>query len=197
MAHRDPVGAYQGEPLFCLQAYGNEAGSPQGPGARQPPVSVIRLAAADKDLSDLSHLRQVGLAYRATRPYDRMDPRVQGVEEGLYQLGPHPDAALGHTVRPRGHHRAHDGGAKLRALVGGVAGDQAYGELLQALEGDAVAGERADARVHAVDEVPALQDPVNDVPRPPDPVEGLAGDLDAGAAAGDADHLLDREVVAG
>ena len=69
-------------------------------------------------------------------------------------------------------------------------------ELLQVLERYAVARERADARVHAVDEVPTLEDPVHHVPCPPDALQGLAGDLDAGAAAGDADHLLDGEVVA-
>src|SRR5215210_3524309 len=78
-----------------------------------------------------------------------------------------------------------------------VAGDQAHGELLQVLEGDAIAGERTHARVHAVDQVAPLQDPVNHIPRTSYTFERLAGDLDAGAATGDANYLLDGEVVAG
>src|SRR5215217_6686020 len=196
MAHRHAVGAYEREPFLCFQAHGLESGGAQGFGARQTASSVLCLAAPDKDLSDLRHLREVGLSYGASRPYDGMDPVVQGVEERLYELGPHPDTALRHPVRPSNHHRANDLAAELGPLVGGVAGDQANRELFQVLEWDAVAGERPYARVHAVDQVAALEDPVNDVACPPDSVKGFAGDLHAGAAPGDADHLLDREVVA-
>ena len=135
---------------------------------------MIRLAATDKDLSDLRHLGQVGLAHRAARAHDRTDARIQSIEERLYELGPYPDAPLRHAVRPRDHHRPHDLCGKLSTLVRGVAGDQAYGELLQALERDAVTRERADTRVHAVHQVTALQDPVHDVPSPPYALEGLA-----------------------
>ena len=39
-----------------------------------------------------------------------MDSRIQSIEERLYELGPYPDAALRHAVRPRDHHRPHDFG---------------------------------------------------------------------------------------
>jgi hypothetical protein len=197
VAHRHPVGAYQGEALFRFQAHGLQPGGPQGVGAREPASLEVGLPATDQDLPDLRHLGQVGLPDRTAGADHGMDPGVQGVEKGLDELGPHPHAALGHAVRPRGHHRAHHAGAQLVALVGGVAGNQAHGELLQVLEGYAVAGKRAHPRVHTVDQVTALEDPVHHVPRPPHVVEGLAGDPHAGTATGDADHLLDGEVVAG
>src|SRR5829696_3712105 len=197
MSHRDPVGADEGEPLLGLEAYRFEASRLQGRGAWHSLSFVVRFAPAYEDLPDLRHLRQVALPHRASRAHDGVDARVQGVEKGLYQLGTHADAALGHTVRPRGHHSAHYLGADLRALVSSVAGNQAHGELLQVLEGDAIAGERAHPRVHAVDEVAALQNPVYHVPGAFHAVQGLDRNLDACAAAGDADDLLDGEIVAG
>jgi hypothetical protein len=174
VAHRDPVCAYEREPFFRFQAHGLETGGPQSFCAWHPSPRVIRLAATDQDLPDLRHLGQVRLTHRATCPHYWMDSRIQSIEEHLYELGPYPDAALRHAIRPRDHHRPHDLGAQLSTLVRGVAGDQAYGELLQALEGDAVARERADTRVHAVHQVSALQYPIHDVPSPPYAPEGLA-----------------------
>src|ERR671920_2376983 len=96
-----------------------------------------------QDLPDLRHLGQVGLAHRATCPHYWMDSRIQSIEERLYELGPYPDAALRHAIRPRDHHRPHDLGAQLSTLVRGVAGDQAEREQLHAPRGGAGARGRA------------------------------------------------------
>jgi hypothetical protein len=140
VTHRDPVGAYERETLLRFQVHGLESRRPQGLRAGQPAILVVGLSTSDQDLPDLRHLGQVGLSHGAPGANNGMDPGVQGVEESLDELGPHPHAALGHAVRPRGHHRAHDAGVQFGTLVRGVAGDQAHGELLQVLEGDTVAG---------------------------------------------------------
>jgi hypothetical protein len=79
VAHRHAVGADEREPLLGLQAYGLEARRPKGLGSRHPASPVLGLAAADEDLSYLSHLGEVGLADGSSPPDDGVDPGVQGV----------------------------------------------------------------------------------------------------------------------
>ncbi len=125
-----------------------------------------------------------------------MHAGVERSHQQLNELAPHTDARLGHPVRAREHHRAHDVGFERVPVGGGLIGDGGEREGADFLDRDGVTRERSKARVDPVDLLAAGQHAIDHVASLAHATQRLGGDVDGRPVARNGAHVVHRQAGA-
>ena len=116
---RDPVRGDHRQAVLGLELDRGEAGSREGGTARHDLAADLGIATPDEHLRDRRHVHQVRRADRAGRGHDRVDPRVEQVDERLGHRPARAGAAAGDAVEP-GDHRGPDDRGRERLADGAL-----------------------------------------------------------------------------
>ena len=164
-------------------------------GTREERAFEPRMALADEREREMGERCEVAAgAHRAASRDVRQDAAVEAFDQQLDRLDPRARVALRERVRPQQHRRADDAGRIGLADAARVAAQQAELELVDAVVGDRLGDEAAEARVDAVGVLGRLLDErtgrLHLTAR-------LVGEADGRAVHGDLPDVLQPEVVPG
>ena len=191
---RDPVRGDHRQAVLGLELDRGEARRREGIAARHDLAVDLGVAAPDEHLRDRRHVHQVRRADRAGRGHDRVDPRVEQVDERLGHRPARARAAAGDAVEPGGH-RGPDHGRGERLADGAlVRTDDERLHLAQRLARQRHVALVPEAGVQPVHERRAVHDAVDDRAAGLDHAPRVVVEAHPGAVR-DRHQVVERELV--